>query len=153
MLRVIFLVILNVRLGVFTVVNVKIQWQRSRMWMPVTGYSERDSGNTSDGAGAGSVMVPSGRRDFSLLLSAHNGSGTRRASYSVGTWVIPRGKAAEATNLHLLRRLRMKGSIPLLPLDAFVACMWIIWYSTIVSDKLAVYLQIQQQSPGNVRNC
>ena len=71
-------------------------------------------------------MVPSGRRDFSLLLSAHNDPGTRRASYSVGTWVIPRGKAAEATHLHLVRRLRMKGSIPIFTLYVFMACMWII---------------------------
>jgi len=57
-------------------------------------------------------MVPSGRKDFPLLLSTHKGSGTRRASYSVGTWVIPRGKAAEATHLHLVQWLRMVGSIP-----------------------------------------
>jgi len=84
-------------------------------------------------------LVQSGRKDFSLLLSAHNGSGTRRASYSVGTWVIPRGKAAEATHHHLVRRLRMDLS-PLPPVRLHGLHMdYLIFDHSFATSLLSIY--------------
>lgn len=47
-------------------------------------------------AGRRGVRIPVGARDFSLLEILRTGSGAHLASYSVGTRVISRGKAAGA---------------------------------------------------------
>jgi len=59
-----------------------------------------------------------GARDFSLLQIMWTGSGAHPGSYSVGTWIFPRGKVAGHDvdhSLHLVSNLRMSGAILPLP--------------------------------------
>ena len=67
------------------------------------------------------VPIPVTARDFTFLRSSRP---SVRATQPLIRWIsgfFPRGKAAGATNIHRVPRLRKSGAIPQLPLYAFMA--------------------------------
>jgi len=76
------------------------------------------------------VRIPKRTRNFFLLHNVCTGSRVHSASYSVANGVLYRGysnrRVKLITDLHLLRRLRMSGVMPFLPICAFRVLMWTI---------------------------
>lgn len=76
------------------------------------------------------MRIPKFARNFFLPHNVYTGSRIYSASYSVGTGVLYRGYSNQrvklVTHLHLLRRLRISGAMPVLPVYAFRVLIWTI---------------------------
>jgi hypothetical protein len=93
-------------------------------WLGGAGISQWYSSGLR--VGLSGVRIPTWAGNFSLDHHDQTGSGAHPASYQMGIrGSFPRGKAAQdvklTTQLQLVRRSRMRGAIPPLPQDVFMA--------------------------------
>jgi len=108
--------------------------------------------------GRSGVRIPVESRGFSLLQNVKTNSGAYPASYSVGTGVLSRGyggRVVKFTHFHPLPRLRMSGSVFLLPVYDFVA--WsektLLYYTLIYSNFVSIYSMLCRSHDISTKTC